>query len=248
MPASKAYSRVDWKDYPNKSTKIMADNLNRMDEGIDNLDDRVVSALNSLDTVSGKQLTDEANILALQGSVAALNGFTFYPAGEVNLVAFVADDSFYKDADDKYVLANSTTGQALIDGVTYKALASTEDTRGEVGADTCSPFKGKINTYGYGGTHASVNHLYEYEGIDFDVLYVHSCDANSSTQSQRVKTWRRGENPTFTLEYYNFTTNKYGTWTINVVSKNKFTYSLSTTDTTYVQSYGAHFDFSVAGY
>ena len=77
--------------------------------------------------VSIQQLTDN------------LSGFKFYPTG-TQLVALVADDSFYKDANDKYVLANSTTGQTLIDNVTYKALASTEETHGEVGADSASPF------------------------------------------------------------------------------------------------------------
>lgn len=74
-----------------------------------------------------------------------LSGFKFYPIG-TNLVALVADDSFYTDSDGKYVLASSTTGQALITGdpTTYKSLASTEDTRGEVGADTATPFKGEF--------------------------------------------------------------------------------------------------------
>ena len=71
---------------------------------------------------------------------ANLDGFKFYPTG-TELVALVADDSFYKDANDKYVLADSPTGQVLLeDTTTYKALASTEETHGEVGADTCSPF------------------------------------------------------------------------------------------------------------
>lgn len=72
-----------------------------------------------------------------------LSGFKYYPTG-TNLVALVADDSFYKDANDKYVLASSTTGQSMIDNVTYKALPSTEETHGEVGADTVSPFKKDI--------------------------------------------------------------------------------------------------------
>lgn len=71
-----------------------------------------------------------------------LSGFKFYPTG-TQLVALVADDSFYKDANGKYVLADSPTGRTLLeDTATYKALASIEDTRGEVGADSALPFSG----------------------------------------------------------------------------------------------------------
>lgn len=81
----------------------------------------------------------------VNGISGNLNGFKFYPTG-TELVALVADDSFYKDANEKYVLADSPTGQTLLaDTATYKALASTEDCRGEVGADTAIPFKSGIN-------------------------------------------------------------------------------------------------------
>lgn len=219
--------------------------------------EKLRTALDNIDLAANKVTYDNTHsglsANKVQGAIDEINdnlsGFKFYPTG-TNLVALISDDSFYTDSDGKYVVWGTETAEQLVEDNpnTYKSVPSTEDCRGEVGADTVTPFKNKINTYGYGGTHASVNHLYEYEGIDFDVLYVHSCDVNNSSQSQRSKVWRRGENPTFTLEYYNIATNKYGTWTINVVSKNKFTYSLSTTDTSYVQSYGAHFDYSVAGY
>lgn len=260
MPAVKTYTRVNFQNYPSTSTPLNATNLNKMDKGIDDLDDEVVTVKNAIEnmsfdadsisydnTSSGLQATDVQD--AVDEINDNLSGFKFYPTG-TQIVGLIADDSAYTDEDGNYVVWGTATAEQLVEDNpnTYKSVPSTEECHGEVGADTCSPFKGKINTYGDGGVHGSVNHLYEYEGIDFDVLYVHSCDANTSSQSQRTKTWRRGENPTFTLEYYNVTTNKYGTWTINVVSKNKFTYSLSTTDTSYVQSYGAYFNFSVAGY
>lgn len=75
---------------------------------------------------------------------ANLDGFKFYPTG-TELVALVVDDSFYTDENGKYVLADSPTGHTLLaDTATYKALASTEDCRGEVGADTATPFKGGL--------------------------------------------------------------------------------------------------------
>lgn len=151
MPAVKKYTRINFQNYPSTSTPLNATNLNKMDKGIDDLDDEVVAVKNTIEnmsfdadsisynnTSSGLQATD------VQGAVDEINdnlsGFKFYPIG-TNLVALVADDSFYKDANDKYVLADSPTGQTLLaDTATYKALASTEETHGEVGADTCSPF------------------------------------------------------------------------------------------------------------
>ena len=70
----------------------------------------------------------------------ALDGFRFYAAG-TSIVGLVSDDSPYTDSDGNYILANSTTGQSMIDNVTYKSIVSTEDTRGTVGADTATPFK-----------------------------------------------------------------------------------------------------------
>lgn len=69
-----------------------------------------------------------------------LNGFKFYPAGTA-IVGLVSDDSPYTDADGNYILADSTTGQSMIDGVTYKSINSTIDARGKVGADSATPFK-----------------------------------------------------------------------------------------------------------
>lgn len=69
-----------------------------------------------------------------------LNGFKFYPAGTA-IVGLVSDDSPYTDANGNYILAASTTGQSMIDGVTYKSIDSIIDARGKVGADTATPFK-----------------------------------------------------------------------------------------------------------
>ena len=72
-----------------------------------------------------------------------LSGFKFYPTG-TQIVGLVADDSAYTDADGNYIIADSPTGETMIDNVTYKAIASTKDTRGEVGADTGIPFSGGL--------------------------------------------------------------------------------------------------------
>lgn len=71
-----------------------------------------------------------------------LSGFKFYPIG-TQLVALVSNNSYYTDANRNYIIADSTTGQSMIDNVKYKALASVEDLRGKVGADTATPFNKK---------------------------------------------------------------------------------------------------------
>lgn len=108
----------------------------------DQLDD------DSTNPVQNKVVTGAINGLSTAvGNISNnLNGFTYYPAGEVDLVASVSDDSYYTDANGKYVLADSHTGESLIDDITYKSLASNEDLRGEVGADTVSPFKRKTKS------------------------------------------------------------------------------------------------------
>lgn len=150
MPAVKTYTRVNFQNYPSTSTPLNATNLNKMDKGIDDLDDEVVTVKNAIEnmsfdadsisydnTSSGLQATDVQD--AVDEINDNLNGFKYYPSG-TQLVALVADDSFYTDANGKYVLADSPTGESLIDDITYKSLASNEDLRGEVGADTVSPF------------------------------------------------------------------------------------------------------------
>ena len=62
-----------------------------------------------------------------------------HKVGETELVALVSTNSYYKDANGKYVLSNSDTGRALLaDTSTYKSLPSTQDCVGVVGQSTCS--------------------------------------------------------------------------------------------------------------
>lgn len=70
-----------------------------------------------------------------------LSGFKFYPIG-TQIVGLIADDSAYTDANGNYVVWGTPTAEQLVEDNpnTYKAIASTEDTRGKVGADTGIPF------------------------------------------------------------------------------------------------------------
>ena len=83
-----------------------------------------------------------------------------YKAGETELVALVADDSFYTDSNGKYVLSNSNTGRSLLaDTETYKSLPSTDDCVGIFEGDTVSvisgekPYKFQFNFGSTGGAY-----------------------------------------------------------------------------------------------
>lgn len=72
-------------------------------------------------------------------------GDMLYPIG-TNIIGLVSDDTPYKDSNDKYILADSTTGKNMIDNVTYKAISSTGTLKGKVGADSVSEFKSGISS------------------------------------------------------------------------------------------------------
>ena len=52
MPAVKTYTRVNFQNYPSTSTPLNATNLNKMDKGIDDLDDEVVTVKNAIENMS----------------------------------------------------------------------------------------------------------------------------------------------------------------------------------------------------
>ncbi len=86
-------------------------------------------------------------------AINGLNNYNFHPSGSIDLVAYIADDSYYLNEDNKYVLADSPTGQALITSEpnTYKALASNTDLYGIEGEDTVSGFEPSSTPITVGG-------------------------------------------------------------------------------------------------
>ena len=73
MPAIKQYSRINFESVPSHNTPLNATNLNKMDKGIDDLDDLLVTARNNIETLQSNATADEANILALQGEISEIN-------------------------------------------------------------------------------------------------------------------------------------------------------------------------------
>ena len=76
MAASKIYNRVNWAAFPSLSTPLTANNLNKMDEGIDNLDNRVVGLLNRMDTAETNISNQGSSITSLQNTVSGLMYYT----------------------------------------------------------------------------------------------------------------------------------------------------------------------------
>lgn len=70
--ANKQYERVNWAAYPNKSTPMTAENLNRMDKGIDNLDTRTTNLENRQDNYESDMTDVKSDVLELTDSLSGL--------------------------------------------------------------------------------------------------------------------------------------------------------------------------------
>lgn len=131
MPNSKAYTRKNWAPYPSTTTPITAANLNVMDKGIDDIDDRVVSVLNRIDTDESNITSQGSAIAALGNDVAALNvwttpvscavGDTTVTIQDENILTTSVIDDYAENALGKYNRESIvvTTGQAVL---TFEAL------------------------------------------------------------------------------------------------------------------------------
>ena len=71
--ANKQYERVNWAAYPNKSTPITAENLNRMDKGIDNLDTRTTNLENRQDNYESDMTDVKSDVLELTDSLSDID-------------------------------------------------------------------------------------------------------------------------------------------------------------------------------
>lgn len=104
--------------------------------------ERLRTALENIDldasNVTYHSTTVEAELDEINDN---LNGFKFYPTG-TQLVAYIEGHGWY-NTDGKYVIWGTATANALVEASpnTYYGRPSEEDLRGEVGADTATPFK-----------------------------------------------------------------------------------------------------------
>lgn len=115
--------------------------------------ERLRTALDNIDLSANKVTYDNTHsgmtATKVQGAIDEINdnlaGFKFYPSG-TSIVGLISDDSAYTDEDGNYVVWGTATANQLVadNPNTYKSLASTEDCRGEAGADTAIPFSEEL--------------------------------------------------------------------------------------------------------
>ena len=63
-----AYERVNWENLPSTNTPVNADNLNKMDAGIANIDTKLNAKQDKLTAGTGIEITDENIINNIQGN------------------------------------------------------------------------------------------------------------------------------------------------------------------------------------
>ena len=79
-------------------------------------------------------------------------GDILYPAETIDLVALVSNDSYYKDSEDYFILANSDTGRSLLtDTETYKTKKNDTSVKGKVGSEKVIELDDDSNTFPKGG-------------------------------------------------------------------------------------------------
>ena len=104
---AKQYERVNWSDYPSKSTPIIADNLNKMDRGIDLNDTRLSDAEVRMDGFQGEITSLESDMEEVKDIVEDLNNVATGTliAGQTSLMitaSFINNAGMIDIYTDKY--------------------------------------------------------------------------------------------------------------------------------------------------
>ena len=141
----------------------------------------------ALMTFSGEELpegyepAETEEQISIQQLNDNLSGFKFYPTG-TGIVGLIADDSAYTDANGKYVIWGTATANQLVadNPNTYKSVPSEEETHGEVGADTCSPFKSS------GELELANSDKWTGSGLTLQASYFTITDSNTITYDEKV--------------------------------------------------------------
>ena len=113
----KIYSPINWKDYPDESTPIDAENLNKMDSAIEELDNRVVELSKQSDTYAKKE--EIAETYATKEELAGISETVTEIATEVSkgkadvILANVSGESIHlTDSTDNNAVEFALIGKA----------------------------------------------------------------------------------------------------------------------------------------
>lgn len=140
---NKAYSRIIWENFPSEKTAVNESNLNRMDVGIDTLDDRIVAMdaakvdLTKANELVKEMLWDESNgtltVVKMNGSKAVIDtkleklavNFTYNP--QTQQLVITLDDGKVQNVDlsaliTQYEFLDSDTIAFEIVGGKVKAI------------------------------------------------------------------------------------------------------------------------------
>src|SRR5574344_1480619 len=88
-----AYIKKIWKDYPNTTTQIKAEDLNNIENGIDDVDSRLVTAESDIDTAEAN-ITNLQNVTKYITATAGSNGDFYINIGITPYTGMIVYISF----------------------------------------------------------------------------------------------------------------------------------------------------------
>jgi len=117
---AKRYAKINWQDYPSVATPRNAANLNKMDKGIDDLDN-AIEALN--DNLAGLIKYKDISV-SVSGLASNANGYTTYtiPAGYIPLSVKCTSHLWYlvSLSYDTYLFYKNIDGVSKTETVTFR--------------------------------------------------------------------------------------------------------------------------------
>lgn len=101
------YNRVNWKDYPDTTTKLNAENLNKMDEGIAAAKEAIDEINSNLESLSSFYIDADSQLLTISGIDSGAIQITPPQRDGYEVVAAIIRTT--SGENSSYLVANITT-------------------------------------------------------------------------------------------------------------------------------------------
>lgn len=101
------YNRVNWKDYPDTTTKLNAENLNKMDEGIAAAKEAIDEINSNLESLSSFYIDADSQLLTISGIGSEAIQITPPQRDGYEVVAAIIRTT--SGENSSYLVANITT-------------------------------------------------------------------------------------------------------------------------------------------
>lgn len=101
------YNRVNWKDYPDTTTKLNAENLNKMDEGIAAAKEAIDEINRNLESLSSFYIDADSQLLTISGIDSGAIQITPPQRDGYEVVAAIIRTT--SGENSSYLVANITT-------------------------------------------------------------------------------------------------------------------------------------------